>query len=85
MVISDKTKKNAMSMYYRYFVYSAEEEALRIQVHGPDVKFGVVFVHGVAKRFTSIVASMDDTRADAIVLIQGDIRKIKYLMPKDIK
>ena len=69
-------------MYYRYFVYSAEEEALKIKVHGPNAKVGTVNVKGVPKRYTSMVASMDNAKADAIVLIKGDIRKIKYNPPQ---
>lgn len=69
------------SMYYRYFLYSAEEEALRQKVHGKNVSFGTVSVRGVPKRYTSIVNSMTDAASDAIVLIKGDIRKIKYTTP----
>lgn len=69
------------TMYYRYFVYSAEEEALKIKVHGRDTKFGTVIVHGVPKRYTSIVRSMDGTKADSLVVCKGDIRKIKYTPP----
>jgi hypothetical protein len=73
------------SMYHRYFVYSAEEEALQIKVHGRDVSFGTVSVRGVPKRYTSIVRDPKDTKSDAIVLISGDIRKIKYTPPQKNK
>ena len=69
------------SLYYRYFVYSSEEEALRIKFHGNNASFGTVVVRGVPKRYTSIVADLKDTKADAIVVIKGDIRKIKYTPP----
>ena len=69
------------SMYYRYFVYSAEEEALKQKIHGANAKFGTVVVRGVPKRYTSIVSSMENTKPDSIVLIKGDIRKIKYTPP----
>ena len=69
-------------MYYRYFVYSAEEEALRQKVNGVNAKFGTVVVKGVPKRYTSIVTSMDDAKPDALLLIKGDIRKIKYTPPE---
>ena len=72
---------NVKSMYNRYFVYSAEEEALRIKVHGVNASFGTVSVNGVPKRYTSILASMDKARADAVVVTKGDIRKIKYTPP----
>lgn len=70
------------SMYYRYFIYSAEEEALRMKIHGNNASFGTVNVRGVPKRYTSIVSSMEDAKPDAIVLIKGDIRKIKYNPPQ---
>lgn len=70
------------SMYFRYFVYSAEEETLRQKVHGKNVKFGTVVVKGIPKRYTSIVTNMEDAPSDAIVLIKGDIRKISYNPPQ---
>lgn len=69
------------SMYYRYFLYSAEEEALVQKIHGKNASFGTVSVRGVPKRYTSIVTSMEDAKSDAIVLVKGDIRKIKYTTP----
>lgn len=72
---------NNSSMYFRYFLYSAEEEALRMQVHGQNASFGTVSVKGVPKRYTSIVTSMDNAKSDAIVIISGDIRKIRYTAP----
>lgn len=69
------------SMYYRYFVYSAEEEQLRQKVHGDNATFGTVIVRGVPKRYTSIVADMNNTRPDSLVVCKGDIRKIKYIPP----
>ena len=72
------------TMYYRYFIYSAEEEALRIKVHGANATFGTVSVRGVPKRYTSIVRDPNESKADAIVLIKGDIRKIKYTPPQKI-
>lgn len=73
------------SMYHRYFVYSAEEEALQIKIHGRDASFGTVSVRGIPKRYTSIVRDPKDTKSDAIVLISGDIRKIKYTPPQKNK
>lgn len=73
------------SMYHRYFVYSAEEEALQIKVHGTNTLFGTVSVRGVPKRYTSIVRDPKDSKSDAIILISGDIRKIKYTPPQKNK
>lgn len=69
------------SMYYRYFVYSAEEEALKQKVHGTNAEFGTVIVRGVPKRYTSMVTDMTKSKADAIIVCKGDIRKIKYTTP----
>ena len=76
---------NTSSMFLRYFVYSAEEEALKIKVHGANATFGTVSVRGVPKRYTSIVRDPNESKPDAIVLIKGDIRKIKYTPPQKIK
>ena len=69
------------SMYYRYFIYSAEEEELRKKVHGSNASFGTVIVRGIPKRYTSIVTDPNKSKADALVVIKGDIRKIKYTPP----
>ena len=74
-------KTAIQTMYYRYFIYSAEEEALRIKIHGNNAAFGTVVVRGVPKRYTSIVKNLEDTKPDAIIVIQGDIRKIRYNPP----
>ena len=71
-------------MYHRYFVYSAEEEALKQKVHGANAPFGTVSVRGIPKRYTSIVRDPSESKPDAIVLIKGDIRKIKYTPPQKI-
>lgn len=76
------TSKTNGGMYFRYFIYSAEEEALRIKINGVNAPFGVVIVRGVPKRYTSIITSMNDAKADALVLIKGDIRKIKFTPPE---
>ena len=72
-------------MYYRYFVFSSEEEALRQQIHGVNANFGTVIVRGVAKRYTSIVSDMKDAKSDAIIITKGEIRKIKYNPPQKNK
>ena len=72
---------SANGMYYRYFLYSAEEEALRMKIHGKNASFGTVSVRGVPKRYTSIVTDPANTKADALIVCKGDIRKIKYMPP----
>ena len=69
------------SMYYRYFVYSAQEEELKRKLHGQNTKFGTVIVRGVSKKYTSIITDMKNSTSDAIIVTQGDIRKIKYTHP----
>ena len=73
--------KDAKTLYYRYFVYSQEEEAMRIKLFGENVEFGTVVVHGTPKKYTSIVADPSNIKSDAIVVTKGDIRKIKYTSP----
>lgn len=70
------------SMYYRYFIYSAEEEERRIRIHGKDASFGTVVVKGVPKRYTSMTASTANLPSDALLVTKGDIRKIKYNPPE---
>lgn len=72
---------STQSMYYRYFVYSAEEEALKQKIHGQNASFGTVIVRGIPKRYTSIVTDMNNTKPDSLVVCKGDIRKIKYTPP----
>lgn len=69
------------SLYYRYFVYSSEEETLRQKLYGSNASFGTVVVRGIPKRYTSILTNLEDAKPDAIVVIKGDIRKIKYNPP----
>ena len=69
------------SLYFRYFIYSAEEEALKMKIHGNNASFGTVSVRGVPKRYTSIVTNLENSKPDSIVVIKGDIRKIKYTPP----
>ena len=69
---------NIPSMYYRYFIYSADEESMLRKIHGSNLKLGDVIVRGVPKACTSIVTNPNDTKPDSIVIFKGDIRKIKY-------
>ena len=71
----------AKSLFYRYFIYSAEEEAMRKQIHGESASFGVVIVNGVQKKYTSIVTDPKKSKPDAIVVAKGNIHKIKYVPP----
>lgn len=65
------------SMYYRYFVYSEQEADLFSKAH-PTGELGTVIVNGIPKKYTSMVLDTNDSKSDAIVVVKGDIRKIKY-------
>ena len=73
---------NTKSLYFRYFVYSSEEESLRMKLYGNNAKFGTVNVRGVSKRYTSILSDMNNAKSDAIIVTKGDIRRIKYTAPE---
>ena len=75
-------KPTTNSLYFRYFVYSSEEESLRMKLYGNNAKFGTVVVRGISKRYTSILSDMSNARADAIIITKGDIRRIKYTAPE---
>jgi len=75
------TQIKTKSIYQRYFIYSAEEEALRKKIYGNNASFGTITVNGIPKRYTSIVTDLTTTKADAIVQWQGDLRKAKYTAP----
>lgn len=66
------------SMYNRYFVYSTEEATRFSKIYGNKATLGTVIVRGVPKQYTSIVSDMSTAPVDAIPVISGDIRKIKY-------
>jgi len=66
------------SMYFRYFVYSEQEADLFHKAHGINATLGDVVVNGIAKKYTSIVLNMDEAKSDAILLVKGDIRKIRH-------
>lgn len=70
------------SIWYRYFIYSQEEEELKKKIDGENASFGSVIVRGIPKRYTSIVIDKNKTKADSIIVTEGDIRKIKYTQPK---
>lgn len=76
-----------LSIYYRYWVYSKTEADRMKQVakgmSGKDHELGRVFTNnGVMKYYTSIVTDLSQIKeADAIVVMQGDIRQVNYRSP----
>lgn len=72
-------------LYYRYFLFSQEQKNMRLKVEsnlGKKVTFGTVVVNGVKKEYTDIVIDPNKSKfSDAVIVIQGDIRKIRYTEP----
>ncbi len=74
------------NIYFRYFVFSETQmnNAKKIANTRGDMspEFGKVFVHGTAKTYTDIVASINNLRySDSKIITSGDIRNIKYTQP----
>ena len=71
------------NIYYRIFIYSRTQQDNLIKIekdrgNAPPV-FGKVIVRGVPKTYTEIVQSKSAMRyPDSRILIDGDIRTIKY-------
>lgn len=79
---------NKLSIYYRYWIYS-KNEADRMNKVGNSMSgkrpaLGRVFTEGgVMKYYTSIVSNLSQvTEADAVVVMQGDIRQVNYRDPE---
>ena len=74
-----------IDLYYRYFLYSQEQENMRLKVEGnlgKQVKTGTVIVNGVRKKYTEISTDPNKSKfSDSVIVTQGDIRKIKYTEP----
>lgn len=72
-------------MYERCFVYSREQHDRIEKVNknaGRKYAFGKVIVNGIPKVYTDKIVSMDKAVfADSVLVIKGDIRKIKYTEP----
>ena len=75
----------AVDIYKRYFIYSREQQELKIAMDrklGKNSKFGTVLVNGVPRRYTDVVTDTSKCKyADSIVVCSGDIRKIKFESP----
>lgn len=71
---------------WRVFIFSHTQQERIIEnetkISGTKPTFGQVIVRGIPRVYTDIVRSRDNIRyADSIVLIEGDITKIKYSNP----
>lgn len=72
-------------IYTRYFAFSQKQMEVRRKIETKP-KFGTVIVNGSPKVYTDIMTSAnqnDKQYPDTIVLISGDIRKIKFTEPSD--
>lgn len=73
------------NIYERCFIYSREQYNRIMSVNkktGRKFAFGKVIINGIPKIYTDKLVSMDKAVfADSILLIKGDIRKIKYTEP----
>ena len=72
--------------YMRYFMYSTEQMKLKQSIEkklGRDLVLGTVFVKGEQKPYTEIVTSPKNIKySDAVIVVYGDIRQLKYTVPK---
>lgn len=69
----------------KYFLFSREQlEFMKKMesVQGKRFKTGTVIVNGVRKQYTEMSNSSKSRYADAQLVTQGDISKIKYTPPK---
>lgn len=70
-------------LYTRTFIFSQQQMDLKTEIekkkNGKPPKFGTVIVNGTPKVFTDIILNIGDCKfSDAIPLVSGDIRRIKY-------
>lgn len=76
---------NGIDIYKRCFVFSKEQHDKRIEIEnkmGKKPRFGTVIVNGASKVYTDIVTNMSKCKyPDSILLIEGDIRRIKHTNP----
>lgn len=77
-------KSSELSMYNRFWIYSDTEAELLKKVTNKTsykkVSLGTVINEsGISKSFTSIINKLDKIKyADSVVVMEGDIRKVKY-------
>lgn len=70
-------------MYNRVFIFSREQMEQKKKIEGREVQFGTVIVNGTKRIYTDIVLNMNSVKfSDSQKLIEGDIRKIRYVEPK---
>ena len=71
------------NIYNRYFVFSQKQMDIRKKAESSP-KFGTVVVNGIPKTYTDILLSPnqnDKLFPDSVILIEGDIRKLKFTNP----
>jgi hypothetical protein len=71
------------NIYYRVFIFSQTQHDKIIEIEKSrgtvEPRFGTVIVRGSPKVYTAILVSRDNIRhPDSKVLIEGDVRNIKF-------
>lgn len=71
------------NIYYRVFIFSQTQHDKLVEIEkargASEPKFGTVIVRGSPKVYTAVLISRDNIRyPDSKVLIEGDIRNIKF-------
>lgn len=71
------------NIYYRVFIFSQTQHDKLIEIEKSrgvgEPRFGTVIVRGSPKVYTAVLVSRDNIRyPDSKVLIEGDIRNIKF-------
>lgn len=82
------TDDKKLSIYNRYFIYSKTEadrfkKIAETMSGAKNYALGVCYTNnGLAKNYTSIVNDLNKVKqTDAVIVMQGDIRKIAYKQP----
>ena len=75
----------ALDMYYRYFVYSAEQKKLNEEIFKKANKSyqpGSILIRGKHRLFTDILLDMKQSKySDSQIVAQGDIRSFTFTNP----
>lgn len=80
------TEKSEIKNYV-YFFYSRNQLSKRNEIDssiGRRFIPGKVYVDGKQEEFTEILKTAESTNSDAILVTEGYIENIRYIMPKSI-
>lgn len=71
--------------YYRYWLYSSSQMQFQQRMEenmGKTYKVGTVIYRGKRRNFTQLSTQNTSQYSDAKVVAEGDMRQIKYTMPR---